>query len=199
MFTRLIRREEEIGIFHGIKIDRNTPAIFHLLHADGFLLMCRANLEETEAFKMCFDTYCRWSGQEVNMEKSNVYFSRKTSQRDRSKIMEATRFREMEHTFIYLGNSLILGRSKTKEFILLKERIQKKLEGWRRKTLSKAGKAVLINSIIQAIPTYTMATFKVPIRLTTEVWNEPGSRVLRGGHLLVDKKMNVISLGQWWI
>ena len=45
----------------------------------------------------------------------------------------------------------------------------KKLQGWKEKLLSQAGGDVLIKSVIQAIPTYTMSCFKLPKGLIKEL------------------------------
>ena len=73
-----------------------------------------------------------------------------------------TGLKGMSKGAIYLGNAFIFGKSKVKEFGRLKERVQSRLDNWKNHLLSKAGKATLIKSVVQAIPTYTMATFKVP-------------------------------------
>lgn len=69
----------------------------------------------------------------------------------------------MSNRAIYLGNLFILEKSKVKEFGTLKEIVQSILDSWKNHLLSKAGKATRIKSIIQAITTYTMATFKISI------------------------------------
>ena len=45
----------------------------------------------------------------------------------------------------------------------------RKLQGLKEKLLSQAGGEVLIKSIIQAIPTYTMSCFKLPKWLIKEL------------------------------
>ena len=45
----------------------------------------------------------------------------------------------------------------------------KKLQGWKEKLLSQAGREVLIKSVIQEIPTYTMSCFKLPRGLIKEL------------------------------
>ena len=45
----------------------------------------------------------------------------------------------------------------------------KKLQGWKEKLLSIAGREVLIKAVIQVIPTYTMSYFKLPRGLIKEL------------------------------
>lgn len=44
-------------------------------------------------------------------------------------------------------------------------RVNKKLEGWKENLISKAGKEVLIKSVVQALPQYAMSIFKIPISI----------------------------------
>ena len=44
-----------------------------------------------------------------------------------------------------------------------------KLQGWKEKILSQAGKEVLLKAVVQAIPTFAMACFKLPIGLCKDI------------------------------
>ena len=53
-------------------------------------------------------------------------------------------------------------QSKVATFKELQERITKRVMGWKEKFISKAGREVLIKTIAQAIPIYSMSIFKIP-------------------------------------
>lgn len=67
----------------------------------------------------------------------------------------------------------MMGRNFTKEFTTIKDRVHKRLEGWNNHLLSKAWNAVLIKAVVQAIPTYTMTTFKLPSRVCKDLDRAP--------------------------
>ena len=73
----------------------------------------------------------------------------------------------------YLGLPALVGRAKKQSFVYIRERVWRKLQGWKEKLLSQAGRQagreVLIKAVIQAIPTYTMSCFKLPKGLIKEL------------------------------
>lgn len=54
----------------------------------------------------------------------------------------------------YLGLPSLVGRSKKRVFSFIKEKVWKRIRSWNSKLLSRAGKAVLLKSVAQAIPSY---------------------------------------------
>ena len=77
-----------------------------------------------------------------------------------------------------------MGKRKKASFNYIKERIWQKLQGWEGKLLSQVGREVLIKSVVQAIPTYTMGCFKCSLGLCHEIeslikkffWGQKGDR-----------------------
>ena len=69
----------------------------------------------------------------------------------------------------YLGLPSLVGRNIKASFNAIKDKLSKKLAGWKGKLLSKAGKEVLIKAVAQAIPTYTMSCFKISDSLCDEL------------------------------
>ena len=62
-----------------------------------------------------------------------------------------------------------ISHSKVEAFGFLSEKVQRKLQGWREKCLSVAGKEVLIKAVIQSIPTYVMSCFELPNQLCLDI------------------------------
>lgn len=62
----------------------------------------------------------------------------------------------------YLGLPMATRKSQVNTFKYLQEKITKCVMGWKEKFISKAGCEVLINTVAQAILTYSMSLFKLP-------------------------------------
>jgi hypothetical protein len=69
----------------------------------------------------------------------------------------------------YLGLPVHLGATKSKEFQYLKDKIWLRIQGWKEKLLSKAGKEILIKAVALAIPTYAMSCFDLTRSLCEEI------------------------------
>ena len=77
-----------------------------------------------------------------------------------------------------------MGRNQKASFNYIKERVWKKLQGWKQKLLSQVGREILIKVVVHAIPTYTMSCFKLPLGLCLEIkslirrfwWGQKGER-----------------------
>ena len=63
---------------------------------------------------------------------------------------------------MYLGLPMASRKSKVNTFKELQEKITKRVMGWKEKLISKAGREILIKTVAQAIPTYSICLFKLP-------------------------------------
>jgi hypothetical protein len=78
--------------------------------------------------------------------KSSILFSKNTLDSTIRSIKGIIPFQDTSLSSSYLGLPFFIGKSK-------------KIEGWRAKTLSQAGRTVLIKATASAIPSYAMSTF----------------------------------------
>ena len=115
------------------------------------------------------ETYERASSQQLNREKTSLFFSHNTPQETRESIQHRFGVEVIRQHETYLVLPSLIGRSKKNTFHALKERLATKLSGWKEKMLSQAGNEILIKVVAQAIPTYTMSVFKLPDTLRDEL------------------------------
>ncbi|GAU32101.1 hypothetical protein TSUD_358070 [Trifolium subterraneum] len=167
--TSLINKAVAQGDLHGVKICRGAPMVSHLLFADDCFLFCRANLSESRKLMEVLKVYEDVSGQEINLSKSEVFFSRNISQAAQEDLSRVMGVRHVLGTGTYLGLPSLVGRSKKATFAYIKDRIWKKINSWRRRPMSKAGKEVMIKSVLQAIPSYVMSIYLLPDTLVKEI------------------------------
>ncbi|GAU34899.1 hypothetical protein TSUD_144300 [Trifolium subterraneum] len=81
------------------------------------------------------------------------------AQEDLSRIMGV---RHVLGTGNYLGLPSMIGRKKKDIFAYIKDRVWKRINSWRGRALSKAGKDVMIKSVLHAIPSYVMSVYLLP-------------------------------------
>ena len=64
---------------------------------------------------------------------------------------------------------MVGGKNKVSTFKDFRERIAKRVTGWKEKFVSKVGREVLIKTVAQVIPTYSMSLFQLPKTLYSDM------------------------------
>ena len=134
----------------------------HLFFADDSLLFCKASSQECQKLVEILKLHKDASGQKINVDKSYVFFSHNTPQQLRVEGLNILRPMQGSRHNKYLGLPTLIGKSKNEVFVEIKEKVGKKLTGWKEKLLSMGGREILIKTVAQAIPTYTMSCFQLP-------------------------------------
>jgi len=168
-FSALLNCAEQEGRLHGIKICRNAPAVSHLLFTDDSLILCKASRAEAQQLKEILRVYEECSGQMINVDKSAVMFSPNTGTEDRQGVMQSLNIRSETMSERYLGLPVYIGRERTNIFAYLKERVWQRIQGWKEKMLSRAGKEVLIKAVAQAIPVFAMGCFDITKEMCSQI------------------------------
>ena len=129
------------------------------MFADDSLLLLKANEPSANHLQYVLSLYEDCSGQTINMEKSSVMFSQNAKRAEKQALMSALDIGVEARNEKYLGLPVYMGRLKEKTFNYLKDQVWKRIQGWKQKLLSQAGKEILIKAVGQAIPSYAMSCF----------------------------------------
>ena len=159
--SALLREAESTGRIQAHQICPGALMVSNLLFVDDSILFCKASVAQAETVKVILGSYERASSQMVNMQKSNVVFSKGIPPSRRVEILITLDMTEFLAHEKYLGLPTVVGRSRKKPFLFIKDKIGKRLSNWMDKLLSWAGREVLIKAVAQAIPTYAMSVFKL--------------------------------------
>lgn len=163
--SALIQKYDSQKWLHGIKICRKAPTISHMLFADDSYFYCKAETGEARRVLELLTVYERASGQKINNAKSSVFFSTNVIQYNRMQICQELQMSEATENTKYLGLPNILGRKKSILLGFLKEKVKAAIQNWDGKCVSKAGKETLIKTVAQALPTYAMSVFLLPMEI----------------------------------
>jgi hypothetical protein len=193
--SALFRKAERDSLIKGISICRGGARISHLFFADDSIIFCKANIANCAALQDVLNVYANASGQVVNNAKTTIFFSFNTPHHDRTSICAMLCTAATTQFEKYLGLPSVVGRAKRRAFHEIKDRVWRRLPGWKEKLLSQVGREVLIKAVIQAIPTYAMSCFKFLAGLCAELssmaarfwWGQRGSE--RKVHWLSKQKL----------
>lgn len=159
--SELLREAEEKKRITGLKVCRGAPPISHLLFADDSFSFCQAHVREAHTLKAILNEYESASGQAINYSKSAISFSKNVTEERKAQIAQIMGISTVDHHDFYLGLPADLGKYKSNKLEFVKERMQKRIDGWKEALLSRGGKEVLIKSVAGAIPTYAMSVMRL--------------------------------------
>ena len=142
---------------------------FSFIFADDSLLFCRAKVEDVEAIQVLLNLYEKASGQKINSAKTTLFFSKNVLDSTKETIKNLLGVAEIKEYEKYLGLPAVVGRNKKASLNYIKDRVWGKLQGWKEKLLSQSSKEVLLKAVVQAIPTFSMSCFHLPVGLCQDI------------------------------
>lgn len=148
-----------------------------LRYADDTIICVEDDAETTQNMKIRLYIYGKMSGLKINFDKSELLM---TYVDDEKIIMYADLFNCAvgQWPIKYLGVPVAGSRLHVKDWVMLHEKILKKLAGWQCSSLFAGGKLILIDACLSNIPAYAMSMYLIPKTVVKKILIEKGKILL---------------------
>jgi hypothetical protein len=156
-------------VLKGIKNGRLGPSITHLLFTDDSIFFAWSDKESVDALHRTLNTFCDGSGQRINLEKSTIFFGNGCQEILKEEVKQKLGVFNETLQDPYLGMPTQIGRSPIITFRYLFYHMWRRVSGLPDRPLSKMGNEIMLKAFIQAIPTYVMSCFLLPIATCEEM------------------------------
>ena len=146
----------------GFKLQPNTPTIPCLLFADDCLLLCKGTSAACTKLKSHIDDFCNLSGQLVNFHKSAIIFSKQIHSSRKTSL--ASHFNMLPHSSLgrYLGVYFSSFAPTKADYATILQKTEQRIQHWEAGFLSKGGRLALIQSNLEALPSYLCSSNLLP-------------------------------------
>ena len=169
VLSGLCKNAQSQGKLRGLQVSQKSPYVNHLLFADDTMLFCKTNVRNCRELSSILRRYEQSSGQSINLDKSTVTFSGKTPDSVKDRVKNVLGILKEGGMGKYLGLPESFGRSKRDVFTGVVDKIRQRAHSWTTKFLSGAGKHVMLQSVLTALLTFSMSSFKIPISLCRRI------------------------------
>jgi hypothetical protein len=157
---------------------RQDPSLCHpllpgspcpvLQYADDTLIIVRADAAGAVRLKEILEQFAAATGLTINFQKSTLV-PMHVPELDLASIRDGLGYRVEGFPQTYLGLPLSSEKLKIAQFSPLIARVDKYLSGWAAVLLSAGGRVVLLNAVLDALPTFAMGALDLPPALLKAV------------------------------
>nr|XP_016479792.1 PREDICTED: uncharacterized protein LOC107801044 [Nicotiana tabacum] len=139
-----------------------TDPLNHLAYADDTIIFASADPYSLGKVVEVLTLYEQTSGQLINKTKSSYYMHTKVAKNLVDSVGGITGFQKGKFPFTYLGCPILYTRRRKDYYNDLIKKVKAKLHFWKGKLLSFGGKATLITSVLQSLPTRIPSVLDLP-------------------------------------
>ncbi|GJV55853.1 RNA-directed DNA polymerase, eukaryota, reverse transcriptase zinc-binding domain protein [Tanacetum coccineum] len=133
----------------------------HMCFADDLLVLCKGNKGSLEVIKKTLDEFSQVSGLNPNLGKSIIFFG-SIKESDKHELLKILPFKCGKLPVRYLGVPLLAKRLSVMDCKPLIDKVEERINCWRNKTLSYAGRIQLLASVLSSMQTYWASVYLLP-------------------------------------
>lgn len=160
--SRLIISATRNGTLRGLNIS-DECYLTHLLFVDDVLILLDGSMRDSATFSHILALFSQATGMQVNREKSTITLTR-TSVNEAQRALQAFPFNihPIDRGLKYLGFWLKPTCQRIADWTWLIAKLEKRLTCWSYRYISRAGRPILIKSVLEATPVFWMALAWIP-------------------------------------
>eukprot|EP00253_Pinus_taeda_P014598 PITA_14598 len=160
--SRLMEDAKRAGDIGGLGIS-DLCYLTHLLFVDDVLILLDGSIRDSRTFLKILQRFSAATGMLPNQSKSTITCARTSVQETRSALQAFPySVHPLDSGFKYLGFNLKPTCQRIADWVWLVAKLEKRLIGWSHRYLSRAGRLVLIKSVLEATPVFWMALAWIP-------------------------------------
>ncbi|XP_077242381.1 uncharacterized protein LOC143882877 [Tasmannia lanceolata] len=177
--SRLMSKGCCLGLFEGFVIGCDRVEVSLLQFADDTILFCAPERNMISNLKATLRCYELVTGQRSNFRKPSLFaINLPPSEADEFAKVMGCRLDSLPS--LYLGLPLGVGKPGKELWTPIVERIERRLETWKRNLVSKGGRLILVKAVLANIPVYYLSSFNCPVSVVLRI-EQVQRRFLWGG------------------
>ncbi|XP_055815772.1 uncharacterized protein LOC129885498 [Solanum dulcamara] len=177
----MVKKAKHIGWINGFEMERrdnSSMEITHLQYADDTLIFCDANMDQLKYLRVILVLFECLSGMHIYWRKSSLY---PIDDVNAMEFLASILGGEVGSLpFVYLGMPLVAKSNSNEIWNGVIEKCEKKLSRWKSQYLSLGGRVILINSVLDDLPSYMMSLFPIPTSVIKRLDNIRSSFLWQG-------------------
>nr|XP_029145738.1 uncharacterized protein LOC114924657 [Arachis hypogaea] len=158
---RMIGEAVRNGRISPLVVGRDSVELSHLQFADDTILFCPPDNETMQNYKRLLRWFELMSGLSINFDKSSL-IPLNCEEQWVQRMCSLWGCKEDTLPVKYLGVPLGANPRLVKTWKPIIDKVEEKLSLWKARVLNKAGKLVLIKSVLNSLPVYYLSLYKMP-------------------------------------